>query len=203
MAILLVRHGETEWNLARRNQGHLDSPLTERGVNQARAIGRLLATLPEAAMAPIMASPLGRARRTAAIIRAETRNSAAVNVDPRLREHTLGAWDGLTYCEIEAIAPGLFRRFGPEWCFHSPDGESYADFASRLGEWLAEQDEAATIIAVAHGLVSRMLRGLYAGLAPIEALGLTVAQDRIFRLFGGTVATLAVQPEAAAAGERG
>ena len=64
MTIFLVRHGETEWNRARRYQGWSDSLLTERGVAQAEAIGRHLASLPEASGAAIVASPLGRARRT-------------------------------------------------------------------------------------------------------------------------------------------
>ena len=67
--IYLVRHGETEWNLARRYQGWSDPPLTERGLAQAEAIGRLLCGLPEAHSAPLVASPIGRARRTAQIIR--------------------------------------------------------------------------------------------------------------------------------------
>ncbi len=71
VTILLVRHGETEWNRERRYQGRFDLPLTERGVAQARAIGRLFAALPDAAAASIVASPQGRARRTAKIIREE------------------------------------------------------------------------------------------------------------------------------------
>src|SRR4051812_50088063 len=66
--ILLVRHGETEWNRIRRYQGWLDSPLTPEGIAQAAALGRRLLLLPEAAEAAIVASPLGRARHTAAII---------------------------------------------------------------------------------------------------------------------------------------
>ena len=62
-------------------------------------------------------------------------------------------------------APGIFAGEGRhEWYFRSPDGESYAALAARLGEWLAEQDESMAIIVVAHGLVSRVLRGLYGGL---------------------------------------
>jgi probable phosphoglycerate mutase len=67
--ILLVRHGETEWNRQRRYQGRSDSPLTERGVAQAQSIGRLLGVLPDTASANIVSSPLGRARYTAKIIR--------------------------------------------------------------------------------------------------------------------------------------
>jgi probable phosphoglycerate mutase len=70
MTIFLVRHGETEWNRARRYQGWSDSALTEDGVAQAEAIGRRLRAVPEAAAAEIVASPTGRARRTAEIIAA-------------------------------------------------------------------------------------------------------------------------------------
>src|SRR6476620_3993740 len=66
--VLLVRHGETEWNRARRYQGWLDSPLTQEGIAQAETIGRLLCRLPQAEAAEIVASPIGRARRTAEII---------------------------------------------------------------------------------------------------------------------------------------
>jgi broad specificity phosphatase PhoE len=191
VTILLVRHGETEWNRERRTQGRLDSPLTQRGVAQAQALGTLLATLPEAALAPIVASPQGRARHTALIIRDRLAGDRDLFLDARLRELSLGGWDGLTYPEIEMRSPGIFdgdRRF--EWWFRAPDGETYESFAARLGMWLAEQDEAATVIAVAHGLVSRVLRGLYAGLPRYEALALPVPQDRAFRLSGGAITAL-------------
>ncbi len=193
MTILLVRHGETAWNLERRYQGRFDSPLTERGAAQARAIGQLLAGLPAAVAAPIVASPQGRARRTAEIIREELGSAGAVRVDERLRELTLGSWDGLTYGEIEAVSPGIFDDDGPEWCFRAPDGESYDAFAARVGEWLGEQNDAAPIIVVAHGLVSRVLRGLYAGLPRAVALTLPVPQDRIYRLSDGAIEQLAVE----------
>jgi broad specificity phosphatase PhoE len=191
VTILLVRHGETEWNRERRHQGRFDSPLTERGVAQARAIGVLLRSLPEAASAPIVASPQGRARRTAEIIRDELRGSSALRIDDRLREHSVGSWDGLTYAAIQTEVPGIFDGDGSqEWYFHPPDSESYAAFAARLREWLAEQDETASVIVVAHGLVSRALRGLYAGLPRAVALTLPVPQDRIFRLAGGAIETV-------------
>jgi broad specificity phosphatase PhoE len=197
VTILLVRHGETEWNRERRHQGRFDSPLTERGIAQARAIGRRLATLPEAIAAPIVASPQGRARHTAEIIRDELRGTGALHMDDRLREQSVGSWDGLTYHEIEAEAPGVFDGEGSHaWYFRPFDSESYDAFASRLGEWLGEQDEAAPVIAVAHGLVSRVLRGLYAHLPREVALTLPVPQDKIFRLSGGSIETIASSPVA-------
>ena len=191
MTILLIRHGETRWNRERRHQGRLDSPLTGRGIAQALALGALLARLPEAAAAPVVSSPQGRARRTAAIICRQLGGFRELRIDARLRELTLGAWDGLSYREIEARCPGIFDDDPAAWCFRSPDGESYESFAARLGEWLSEQQEASPVIVVAHGIVSRLLRGLYAGLPPLEALALPVPQDRIFRLSGGSVAPLA------------
>lgn len=197
MTILLIRHGETEWNLQRRFQGRFDSPLTERGVAQARAIGRLLAALPEAA-APLVASPLGRARRTAEIIREELGTASELRIDDRLREHSLGSWDGLTYAEVETRVPGIFDGAGRHrWYFRAPDGESYEALAARLGEWLREVGEAPFLVVVAHGLVSRVLRGLYAGLPRAVLLTLPVPQDRIFRLSGGAIEALRVQCGAA------
>jgi broad specificity phosphatase PhoE len=165
-------------------------------VAQARAIGRLLYTLAEAASAPIVASPQGRARHTAEIIRDELGGIGALRIDERLREHSVGSWDGLTYREIEGEVPGIFDGDGSHaWYFRPPDSEGYAAFATRVGEWLSEQSEAAPVIAVAHGLVGRVLRGLYARLPPAAALTLPVPQDKIFRLSGGSVEAIAAAPD--------
>jgi len=204
VTILLVRHGETEWNLQRRFQGRFDSPLTPRGVAQARAIGRRLAGLAETVAAPIIASPQGRALRTAEIIREELDRPGSLDIDERLRELSIGSWDGLTYREIEARAPGVFTGDGRyEWYFRAPDGEGYAAFEARIGEWLREQHPAAPVIVVAHGLVGRVLRGLYAGLPRAAALSLPVPQDKVFRLSAGAIETLAVQPLAGVGDGRG
>ena len=133
MTIFLVRHGETEWNRTRRYQGWSDSPLTLRGIAQAEAIGRRLAALPEAANAPIVASPIGRARRTAEIIAECLDRTDPPLLDDRLREISLGSWDGLDRREIMARAPALFEgeAYG-EWYFQSPDGETYDRFSGRI-----------------------------------------------------------------------
>ena len=189
--ILLVRHGETEWNLSRRIQGWGDSPLTARGVAQAEAIGRHLAQMPEARGIPIIASPLGRARHTAELIQAARGDLSPIVFDDRLKEISIGSWDGLDRDEIETASPGIFARHGQEWYFRTPDGETYDAFASRLGSWLAEMDDR-TLIAVAHGVVTRVLRGLYAGLPRLEALSLPVPQGLIWRLAGGRIEEIAV-----------
>ncbi len=186
MTIFLVRHGETEWNLIGRYQGWSDSPLTARGVAQAEAVGIRLRAVPEAAAAPIVASPLGRARRTAEII-SQVLGGTSVSVDERLREISLGSWDGVDRAELRARAPAMFKGEGRhEWYFRTPDGETYDAFAGRIALWLAEQDGTPRIV-VCHGVVTRVMRGLYANLPRAEALSLPVPQDRIFRLAAGRI----------------
>ena len=193
MTILLVRHGETEWNLEGRYQGRFDSPLTARGVAQARAAGRLIGRLADAQPMAIVASPLGRARHTAEIIAAHSGKPRSVTFDDRLREISFGSWNGLTRSEIARRSPGIFAgRDRREWYFRSPDGETYEGFAARIVDWLDEWRDAALVAAVTHGIVSRVLRGLYAGLAREVALALPVPQDRVFRLDAGTVDELSI-----------
>jgi probable phosphoglycerate mutase len=188
MTIFLVRHGETEWNRARRYQGWGDSPLTAAGVAQAEAIGRRLRTLPEAAAAAIVTSPIGRARRTAEIIAQCLGYTAPLRFDERLREISIGSWDGLDRREVRSRMGAGFEEF--VWYFQTPDGETYDGFAGRIAGWLAEQEDG-PVIAVSHGVVTRVLRGLYAGLPRAEALRLPVPQDRIFRLAGGGIEEIA------------
>jgi broad specificity phosphatase PhoE len=190
--IYLVRHGETEWNRTRRYQGWSDSPLTERGLAQAEAIGHLLCGLPEAQSAELVASPIGRAHHTAEIIRECLGHAAPLRLDDRLREISLGSWDGLDHAEIAALRPGIFDGDGYHgWYFATPDGETYDTFAGRIATWLAEAGKG-PLIVVTHGIVTRVLRGLYAGLPRAEALRQPVPQDRIFRLANGTIEEIAV-----------
>lgn len=184
MTIFLVRHGETEWNRARRYQGWADSPLTSLGIAQAEAIGRRLRAVPEAIDAAIVASPLGRARHTAEIIGACLDRRTPPRLDDRLREISLGSWDGLNRREIRARMGSAFEEF--EWYFETPNGESYDQFAGRIAAWLDEVGDG-SLIVVCHGVVTRVLRGLYAGLPRPAALRLAVPQDRIFRLEAGRI----------------
>jgi probable phosphoglycerate mutase len=113
-AIFLVRHGETVSNINGRYHGRLDSPLTERGVAQAQAIGRRLRLLPLAAA--IVSSPQPRARRTAELIRECLGERAVVQV-------SIGQWEGLREAEIAAVAPGTFAgAAGTNGAFPRPAG---------------------------------------------------------------------------------
>lgn len=186
--IYLVRHGQTEFNLAGRFQGALDSPLTALGRIQAQTIARRLADLVPATT-PIVSSPLGRALSTAEIIRETAAPSRPVQFEARLREISIGAWDGMTDEDIELAYPGARGGLGRwDWHFHAPGGETYEGFSGRLAAWLAEAMAGPTpLIAVSHGGCSRVLRGLAAGLSRHEFLRLDVPQDVIFRLAPGHV----------------
>ena len=184
--IYLTRHGQTEWNREGRYQGKLDSPLTPHGEQQARRVGALLASLIDA---PgdwrLVTSPLGRARRTAELIRDSLDGRVALDLDDRLAEISLGSWDGLSYDEVESLTPDGLGRW--ERYFHSPDGETYDALAARVADWLAQVSGSVRLIVVSHGVTGRVLRGLYAGLTRDEMLKLDVPQDAVFRLVEGAI----------------
>jgi probable phosphoglycerate mutase len=184
--LYLVRHGETEFNLARRAQGLKDSPLTALGVRQAHAMAGLLAGLvAEQPSAPwrLVASPLGRAVATAEIIAA--RLGLAVELDARLREHSMGEFDGL---HADAFVPRL-RHDLPhhERAFHAPGAESYEALTCRIAAFLAEVEADQRLIVVSHGGAGRIVRGLYGGLARDAMLSLDIPQDAVFRLQNGQI----------------
>jgi broad specificity phosphatase PhoE len=146
--ILLVRHGETDWNRERRWQGQTDTPLNDTGRAQARELAERLALDPPAA---IVASDLARARETAELLAA--RLGLPVALEPRLREIDVGEWSGLTMAEVEERYPeGLQRRLdgGVGW----EHGETYLELRARVVAALhdvAAADEGRAVVAVTHG----------------------------------------------------
>ena len=191
MILYLLRHGETEFNVAGRLQGQQDSPLTARGRAQARGHGALLETLiANPAAWRVVASPLGRALNTARLACAELGlDEAVIETDPRLKEIAYGEWEGLTYAQIEAGYPDHWAaRERDRWGFVVPGGESYAMVAARAGAFLGESR--GNTIVVSHGGTGRVLRGLYARLAPPEIKTLEQPQDAVHRLTQGTVARI-------------
>lgn len=188
LEIYLLRHGETEWNIEGRLQGQKNSALTARGREQAHHLGRTLRGRLGSAALPMHVSPLGRARETAAILR-EYLSSAEPVLEPRLQEMTLGIWEGLTRGEVNARWNGVIGAdSNAEWWFLAPGGESYDHFRDRVRSWLAEQS--GTIIAVSHGITTRMIRGEHLGLTRKERLSLPVPHGVIWRLAEGAVETI-------------
>jgi probable phosphoglycerate mutase len=148
--LVLVRHGETKWNVEQRIQGQGDSPLTEEGIDQARAIGRRLAA---ERFDRIVSSDLGRAMQTAREIARLTGHG--VTPDARLRERHFGDGEGLTYAQIDAKYPGAFsrvREVDPD--FAIPNGESRRQFHERAVSALvalAEEHRGEALVVVTHG----------------------------------------------------
>lgn len=189
--IYLVRHGETVWNREDRIQGRQDAPLTERGVDQARRAGITLCDLVDrAGRFTLVTSPLGRARRSAALILETVRPAVAeVRIDERLVEMDWGRWEGLLRREIMARDAELWRRFEADsWTVAPPQGESYGMLAARAKAWLESMADEPRLVVVGHGGFGRMLRGVYLGLPPRRALALKAPQDALHRLASGTIA---------------
>jgi broad specificity phosphatase PhoE len=186
--VYLLRHGETEYNRADRFDGRLDSPLTDRGIKEARRHGRTLRGLIDHIDDfRFVSSPLGRALHTARIIsEALGRPHAEIETEERLTEIDFGAWDGLTLVEIEQDYGTQWQeRNRDEWHYRIPGGESYAMVARRVESWMGTAH--GRLIVVTHGAVERILRGLYAGMSNTEILALDEPQDILFRLEGGQV----------------
>ncbi len=187
--LYLLRHGETEFNVAGRYQGQQDSPLTARGREQARRHGALLKTLIEAPQDwRLVASPLGRALASARLVCAELGlPEDAIETDTRLQEMAFGKWEGLTPAEIQARYPEAWAaREADRWHHLRPGGESYALLAARIGAFL--RGVQGDTIVVGHGGAGRVLRGLYGRLSEDQILALDEPQDAIFRLTQGSIA---------------
>lgn len=187
--IYLLRHGETVWNTERRLQGRRDSPLTARGIGQARGLGRLLASHIDApAGCRIIASPLGRAWQSAVLVAHELgQPPQRIELEDRLVELAYGAWEGLTIEEIKQRHAGDWRRRSADrWNQAAPGGETCAELEARVAGWLAETPDGEPLVVVCHGVTSRVLRGHYSGLPRDETLDLDEPQDGLFRLAGGT-----------------
>src|SRR6516164_6352166 len=131
--LVMLRHGQTDFNAGSRMQGQLDSALTELGRAQAVAAAEVLGKLQPLL---IVSSDLHRAYDTA--ITLGERTGSRVRVDPRLRETHLGDWQGMTHAEIDAKAPGarLAWREDATWAPHG--GESRVDVAERSLPLIAE-----------------------------------------------------------------
>lgn len=148
--LVIVRHGETAWNLDTRIQGHTDIPLNERGLWQARQAGLALR---DEGIDAIYSSDLQRAAQTADAIAQAC--GLTVTLDPTLRERHFGRFEGFTHDEIVARWPEEGRRWRQRDPAYGPDGgETLIDFYERTvgaARRLALAHPGQTIALVAHG----------------------------------------------------
>ena len=160
--LCLVRHGETEWNAARRIQGQIDIGLNETGLRQAEAAGRWLKT---AGIMALYSSDLKRARTTAEAI-GRALGLVPVLV-PEMRERRYGTFEGLTYDEAKVKYPEGYAAFeGRNADYSFENGESlhamFERVTSRLKE-IAAAHAGQNVVVVLHGgvldIINRFARG--------------------------------------------
>jgi broad specificity phosphatase PhoE len=206
--LILVRHGESEGNVAREaaeaeqadeiliNQRDPDVPLSARGRSQAEALGRWLAELePERRPHIAWASSYVRARQTAEIALGTAEMPIPLHVDERLRDRELGILDRLTSRGITARFPdeAARRRYLGKMYYRPPGGESWADMALRLRSFLADLDrahEAGCGLVVCHDAVILVLRYVLEELTETQVLDIAATQS-----LGNASVSRLVRPE--------
>jgi probable phosphoglycerate mutase len=185
--IYFVRHGETDWNRARRYQGQTDVPLNDTGRAQAarngEVLGRLLARREDI---DFLASPLLRTFETMESVRtAMGLEPRPFRTDERLMEINFGHWEGCAWDDLPSIDPeGFAARLADPWSWTPRGGESYERLHQRVATIIDELQK--PTVMVAHGGVSKVLRGHLLGLKPDEISRLEVPQDRVLIIEDGT-----------------
>ncbi|SIS07830.1 histidine phosphatase family protein [Williamsia sterculiae] len=171
--LILLRHGQTEYNAANRMQGQLDTDLSDTGVAQAANAAEVLSSRDPLT---IVSSDLRRAKDTADAL--GTRVGVSVSLDDRLRETHLGEWQGLTHLEVDDRMPGARRTWRDDAGWRPPGGESRVDVAARsvpvveelvagLDDWGRGPTPDAPVVLVAHGGVIAALTAALLGL-PVQ-----------------------------------
>jgi probable phosphoglycerate mutase len=183
-SLVLLRHGQTSWNLERRAQGHSDVELDETGHAQAATVAPYIAGM---APALLWSSDLARARQTAEYITKEV--PVELRLDPRLREFDLGDRTGLTRTEFAEAYPEEYREFRAGHYDVGPGAEARAEVVARVTacveEVLAALSPGECGVVVGHGgalkvSVLELLgwsEGMAAGLHALENCGWAVLQD--------------------------
>src|SRR5512139_592185 len=155
--VFLVRHGETQDSDPRRYKGHIDVPLSARGIEQMhRVAGKIRNDGP---LTAVYCSDLSRALRSAEVI-AEPHGLTPV-VEPALRERSFGIWEGMSFDEIRDLYPAEFDAWARNPLKHSPmEGESTADVRKRClraYRLITRSNAGQAIAVVAHGSVNRII----------------------------------------------
>lgn len=178
MRLLLVRHGQSEWNAARRLQGQADIALSDIGRAQAAALAPVIASFaPERAVT----SDLRRAQDTAAEL-----GFPQARLEPALREHDVGEWEGRHIPEI--VAENAEAYAGWRAGSHTPEGgEPWARFTRRVTDAIraeATRRPCENLLVVCHGGVVRALLHGLLGLAPSSLIPVAPASLTTVRLVG-------------------
>jgi broad specificity phosphatase PhoE len=165
--VLLLRHGRTAWNAERRFQGQADPPLDEVGRAQAYEVAALLAAFSPGV---IVSSDLSRATQTAAPLGELT--GVEVRIDARLRERSLGHWEGLTRDDVQERYPEEFAEWITGGEVRRRGGESRTQVADRAFAAFVEVPDVEVAIVVTHSATAMALCARLMGLSQrVHALG--------------------------------
>jgi alpha-ribazole phosphatase len=172
---ILIRHGETDWNIEGRYQGQSDVPLNENGRRQSRELASALA---ENRPSVIYCSDLKRARESAEILAKAL--SLSIHEDPRLREIDLGSWEGMLFEDIQANYADLLklRKLDPK-TVSAPGGETIEQVRLRVMaaiKDIVERHPNETIAVVSHGLPLAILIASHQG-SPINEVWDLIPQN--------------------------
>ncbi len=161
--LLLIRHGETDWNVEGRYQGQEDPPLNRRGRDQARLLAETLSGIP---LTVLYSSPLKRARETARTLK--KRLAVPLHFEPRLMEIHLGDWGSRLVTEVAARDPERFHLWETDpWSVTPPGGESLHQVRERVYaavDGIVRRHEGKTIGLVAHRIPLALLKIRYQAL---------------------------------------
>ena len=181
--IIVVRHGETVWNLQKRKQGRMDSPLTLHGINQVANVADKLSQIKHIKHFEFRVSPLWRAQQSASIIADMLHlDFQSFVTDTRLAEHSFGQWEGLTDEEIDLRFPGCHEaRASDRWNYVIPAGESYELISQRVAP-LIDESKDKRVVFITHEMISKVIRGRHGGLSNEETLALDHKHYEIYKL---------------------
>ncbi len=179
--LFIVRHGETQWNVEARMQGRMDSPLTERGREQALSNGALLKALGGVDM--MWVSPSGRTTETAHLINSHVHGH--IEYADELLERDCGLWSGRTIDDLRANEETAWQeRQRDPYGFRPPGGENLQDMLERVYEFLEElfAHPWQSVGLVTHGVMSKVILKFFLGLSEIESTRVRHPNDLIYRL---------------------
>lgn len=186
MRLLLVRHGESQWNAAGRLQGQADPPLSALGLQQA---AHMAARLVDQPIDAIVSSDLQRAMNTARALA----GALSIEVEPRvgLREVDLGSWTGADRAQLEQDDPEAWRNWREQGVEGWTGGERYAVAMERvakdIGE-LAARFDGKTVVAVSHGGCVRLATCHLLGMPAVEV-------GRIASIGNASITEFLVEPD--------
>ncbi len=153
----LIRHSETTWNAEKRIQGHMNSPLSDLGVRQAKALKIRLSTKKFDA---VYSSDSGRATQTATIVFP----SQNLRLDARLREMHYSILEGRMRSEFSADEEKHYAEYKRDpYNWRTPGGENWQDLFVRVAAWMKSLPEDGVVVAVTHGGVVRAALCLMVG----------------------------------------